>query len=228
MKIETHLHVKGGSGCAHADAKHIIEEYKNKGYDAIVVTNHYNPNCFFNYPGRDKKEKLDFFFSLYEKTYEIGKKHGIKVFYGAEITSDTESGVYQEMMLYGFDRKLLYDSDPLFCYNQKQLFELAEKNGCFLYQTHPFRDKIETGDYRYLHGAEVYNGHWQHDSRNAKAEEFAKEHNLIGLSGSDYHDLGQPIIGGIVTDCDIQNEKQLTECIFSKKFSLIIDGKVKE
>ena len=230
MKIETHLHTKGGSGCAHVTFSEVIEEYSAKGYGAIIVTNHYNPTCYFNYPGRNHKEKLDFYFSLYEKTYELGRKKGIKVFCGAEVTTDTESGQYQEMMLYGFNRKLFYDNPPLFTINQKELFTLAEKNGCFLYQTHPKRTlkngtDIELGDYRYMHGAEVFNGNKGAVNNNELAEEFAKEHNLIRLSGSDYHRYHDTITGGIITDNDIDNEGQLIDCLFNREFSLIIDGK---
>lgn len=41
-KLETHLHVAGTSPCAIADENEIARIYKEKGYNGVVYTSHYN------------------------------------------------------------------------------------------------------------------------------------------------------------------------------------------
>ena len=67
IKLETHCHSKGGSGCAHAPAEVAIEAYKMAGYGGIVITNHIHPEPYREYRGGNHKEKMDFWFSLADK-----------------------------------------------------------------------------------------------------------------------------------------------------------------
>ena len=41
-KIETHLHTTHTSKCGHLTAPVLAKAYKEAGYDAITVTDHYN------------------------------------------------------------------------------------------------------------------------------------------------------------------------------------------
>ena len=43
MKIEMHVHTSEGSSCAKAEAQEIVKAYGEAGYDAIVITNHFDP-----------------------------------------------------------------------------------------------------------------------------------------------------------------------------------------
>ena len=218
MKLETHCHSLGGSLCAKADVETIIQTYKDAGFGGIVLTNHFVEKHYINYPGQTKKEKLDFYFSLFDNLKEVGVKQGVKVFLGAEISACTS----EEYLLYGFDRSLFYDNELLFKLNQKELYEFAQKNGCFLYQAHPFRDRVKVlGDPKYMHGAESFNGHYHHVNENYKANEFCEKNHLIKMSGTDFHDVGQPVYGGIIVPDYVENEKQLTQVIFSGEYQLI-------
>lgn len=46
-KYELHCHTSEVSRCAASSAKEAVEYYKNRGYDGIVITNHYSPQTFF-------------------------------------------------------------------------------------------------------------------------------------------------------------------------------------
>ena len=81
-KVEGHLHVKGNSWCAKTNPDEIIRIYNSKGYDAIIVTNHFNVclyNDFFN--GTDE-EKLDQFFKTFDEIKASAQ--GIKIYFGVE------------------------------------------------------------------------------------------------------------------------------------------------
>ena len=220
MKIEFHCHSSGPSICADVHNDKLVLDYANAGYDAIVLVNHINWS-FNNYPGKTYREKVDYYFSAFDKIKELAKQKGIKVFFGSEIVTLTDDGVHQEFILLGFDKEFLYDHNLVNRYTQKQLFELANEHGLFMYQTHPFRVGEKTGDPRYMHGAEAFNAHYHHDNFNEKAKDFCLTHNLRMLSGNDYHHADQPLIGGAIIPDNIQNEKQLAQYLLKNQPQII-------
>lgn len=209
IKFEMHAHCAGASLCALCDIKTLIDEYKKAGYGGIVLTNHYDVYNFYNtLPAGTFIQKNDYYFSLYEQAKEYGAKQCIKVFWGAEI----RSGYGIEYILIGLDKKLFYNrSKPLFSYSQKMLFDLAETEGAFMYQTHPFRENVVCVKPNLMHGVEAFNGHFHHDNNNEKALQFANENNLIKMSGTDYHEKDQPITSCMYIPEEINDEKALAK-----------------
>ncbi len=222
IKLETHCHSLGGSGCADTAPEVIAEEYFKAGYGGIVLTNHYAGGPFESYPGENKKQKLDFYFSLVQKFRDCCAKYGIKVFYGAETRAVRKTG-YSEYMLFGFEEKFLYDNKPLFEYTQEEMFRIADKNGVFMYQTHPFREGVNVGDPNYLHGVETFNGHFHHVNNNHLALELCEKHGLIKTSGTDYHHFGQPITAGLYVPENINTNSALADYIVSGKAQMIME-----
>ena len=90
-----------------------------------------------------------------------------------------------------------------------------------MYQTHPFRDGVTVGNPEFMHGAEAFNGHFHHENHNEQAKEFCRVNGLLPLSGTDYHHDPQPVTAGIYAPDDIQDEKQLVQCIFEKNYTLV-------
>ena len=226
IKLETHCHSKGGSGCAKCEPSHILKRYKEEGYGGIVLTNHYCKRYYDTYEGETHKEKMDFYFLLYREFEKECEKNGMKSFFGAEINVASPPDTYQEFMLYGFEEKFLYDNKPLFLFTQEELFKLADKAGLLLYQTHPFRRHVFTGNPEFMHGAEAFNGHINHVNNNEAANDFCEKNNLIKLSGTDFHDPDQALTGGIFIPESVNTNAALKDYIFSGKAE-IIDGKEK-
>ena len=230
MKIETHCHT-GGSGCADGDNDLIVKKYAEKGYEGVVITNHLSAFCYeHNFSGKTHPEKIRYYYSLIEEMTEKFKKANIKSFFGMEIRIVPFAGkdYGDEFMVYGITEKMMADNKPFFTFTQKELFEFADKNGLFMYQTHPFRDGVTAGDPTLMHGAEAFNGHYHHYNHNPQAELFCEENGLIGISGTDYHHDSQPITAGIDTFYEINSESQLIDCIFKKDFTLIKDRETYE
>lgn len=72
-KYETHLHTSPVSKCARGGVKENLEYYKSLGYDGVFITNHFldgNINIEKEVPYKDK---INFYFSDFEKALEIGK-----------------------------------------------------------------------------------------------------------------------------------------------------------
>ncbi len=225
IKIETHTHTLGGSNCASVPIDKLICEYKNAGYGGIVITNHVCEGSFENYPGDTYREKLDYYFSLYYNALKIGQRLGLKIFMGAEIRAFDLSGGFMEFMVYGAEERFFYDNKPLYELTQEELFKLCDKNGLLFYQTHPFRNRIKTGDPKYMHGAECFNGHFHHVNNNEQAKLFCVQNNLIKMSGTDFHDAGQPITAGIFIPETVNDNNGLKECIFNGNYQLFEDEK---
>ena len=223
IKFEMHCHTMPSSHCAKADNQTIIRRYKEAGYGGICVTNHIVRKEYDKYPGETDREKIDFYYSIYENFKEFAKQNGIKVFIGAEI----RIGNGEEFMIFGFDKQFLYDYVPaVFTMDQKQLYDIANEKGFFLYQTHPFRDRVKIlGDPKYMHGAEIYNAHFHHTNFNEKAIEFCKVNNLIGVCGTDFHNPDQPILTAMYIPDDVNDEKAFVKCLFDRQFQLSCDEK---
>ena len=92
-----------------------------------------------------------------------------------------------------------------------------------MYQTHPFRTGVLNGNPEFMHGAESFNGHYHHANHNDLARAFCTENRLIGLSGTDFHHVDQPITAGIYLPEDIKTERQLADYYFEDKFKIIAE-----
>lgn len=224
IKLETHLHCKGGSGCSDVTYEQILEEYAFKGYKALTLTNHLSEFCFKDYPGENKKEKLSFYFSLVDGFTKKANEIGIKVFWGSEVRAVRLDGLYSEFMVYPKDRKIFYDNELLFYLTQEEMFKFCDKNEIFMYQTHPFREGVAVGNPLYVHGIEGFNGHYHHVNNNDKAMELADKFNLKIMSGSDYHHYNQPILGGIYISENIDTNEDLVNYLFNNQPKLILEG----
>ena len=179
-KTELHAHTSPVSGCSQVTPQNMVETYKNLGYSAVAITNH-----FTYQENRDKNEYIDFYLNDFEQTAKIGKEQGLKVYLGAEIRFTENCNDY---LIYGVDRKILeeiYDYLPYGLENFRKNY--AMPNSIFI-QAHPKRDGIETIDLSLLDGVEVYNMHPHHNSKIGLASLYAESGDkIIVTAGSDFH-----------------------------------------
>lgn len=175
------------------------------------------------YPGETYAEKLKFYFSLYEKFRTAALREGIRPFLGSEVRAYDAEGYFSEYLLYGVDEKFFYDNPALYALTQRELFSLAEKNGVFMVQSHPFRTGVKVGYYEYMHGVEVYNGHKYHTNRNFVAKAFAEGFGLRQTGGTDFHMTEQTPVGGIYLPENINTDRELADYLFSSQPRLIRD-----
>lgn len=226
MKLETHCHSLGGSSCATAANERLIADYTRADYGGVVITNHISKSSYEFLQGETHAKKIRYYYSLIEMLTEQFKPFNVKVFFGAEIRAAAENGGAhgEEFTVYGITEKDMFDNKPLYEFSQEELFRFAEKRGLFMYQTHPFREGVKCGNPRFMHGAEMFNGHFHHYNYNALAERFCADNNLIGLSGTDYHHDFQPITAGIYVPKRICTNEQLISYIFNNSFEKISDA----
>lgn len=180
-RTELHAHSSPASSCSEIPAEEIPVIYKDLGYDAVTIANHFS----FNYQDSEKEEVIERFFSDFEKAEKKGEEIGIKVILAAEIRFTENENDY---LIYGVTRKMMdeiYDLLPYGVDNFRRVYSMPDS--VFL-QAHPFRDGMELADPSILDGIEVFNLHPNHNSRVGIASVYAKEQGYsIITAGSDFH-----------------------------------------
>lgn len=220
-KIETHLHTKHSSKCGHLSAEELIAGYKAAGYDAIVVTDHYNRTTF-DYLGVDLKDpavdKVKAFLTGYYRMKEEGEKQGIKIFKGAELRFDESENDY---LFYGWQNDLLADPEKIFRMGIAAFSQYARPQGAIIVQAHPYRDNCTPAIACYLDGMEVRNLNPRHDSRNDRAVEYANWYGLFATAGSDCHQTPDIALTGILSEKMPDSDMAMARLLRSRRYTLI-------
>lgn len=212
MKIELHCHSGETSICGKVEAKELVRLHKEAGYDAVVVTDHYNEENVEQFTGT-AEEKITQWLQGYESMKAEGEKAGLRVFFGIEARLPDCDNDY---LLFGASPSFLYENPELHHMTLPDFYELCEKEGVLIIQAHPFRPGCHLADLSYLHGIEVCNGNPRHNSHNDLAQEIAAEHpELICTAGSDFHQV-MDIDRCPVYMEDAGSEKELAEQLKKK------------
>lgn len=219
-KIETHLHTKHTSKCGWLTAPELIAGYKAAGYDAIIVTDHYNRTTF-DYLGVDTTapgNKVKPFLEGFYRMAELGEKEGIRVFKGAELRFDESDNDY---LMFGYRDDLLAEPEDIFRMGIAGFSPIARGQGALLVQAHPYRKKNTPAIARYLDGVEVQNLNPRHESHNDQALEYARQFGLLGLAGSDCHRMEDIGVTGILTEELPSDSFGMMRLIRSRNFRLM-------
>lgn len=193
-RIELHAHTKPHSICSEIPPEKLVDIYTEKGYDGIVVTNHfmgYNLHKDGEYLlGETKEERLKYYLSGYSETKEAGEKLGLKVYLGLEIRFSKENE--NDYLIYGVDEEIVSACYDNFREDLAYFRENVPLPKSVIVQAHPFRDGMELINPELLDGVETFNMHPGHNQRTGFACRYARENNLkIRTAGSDFHHLNR-------------------------------------
>ena len=209
-KYETHLHTSPVSECALATVEEQLTFYKSLGYDGVFITNHFldgNINI-----GRDKsyEERLNFYCSDYEKGLEIGKKIGIKVFFGVELSYKGT-----DFLVYGLDKEWFLAHPEIMEMTKRKELQFMMESGALVIQAHPYREAFYIDHIRLfprsVHGIEIINAN-RPDKENEIAKLYADHYHLLHFAGSDNH-VGEklPKLAGVCCKEPISSEQEFVD-----------------
>lgn len=204
-KYETHLHTSGVSACSRADVREQMEFYKELGYDGIFITNHFVDGNGLCNGMKDYNEKIEFFFTDFEKAKELEKEIGIKVFCGVEMT---HGGT--DFLVYGPDKKWYLDHPVIENMEKSEELPYLRSHGALVVQAHPFREDRWIDHIRLyprcVDGIEIINAN-RGDFENGMAKHYAESYGLLKLAGSDNHaGKMQKNLAGMMSAVPIENE----------------------
>ncbi len=184
-KYEMHVHTSPVSGCAYADVRETLEYYKELGYDGVFITNHFlDGNIGIDYD-ESYENKINFYFSDYEKGLIIGEEIGIKVFLGIEISYKGT-----DFLVYGLGKDWFLAHPEIMDMKMSDKLSLLRKNGAFLAQAHPYREANYIDHIRLfprsVDAVEVVNA-CRTKLENEMAHIYAQSYGLLEMAGSDNH-----------------------------------------
>lgn len=216
-KYEMHCHTNMVSRCGRVHPKEIAKLYKEKGYNGIVLTDHYSPMTWRKASHLVKPQlATDFYLSAY---YEMKKYEddNFTVLFGMELR---HYGTANDYLIYGIEPDWFAKQGNLMKLMEKDVYKLMHDAGFLVYQAHPFRPCITRCDPKYIDGVEIYNGKTKKEL-NDKAYEWAKTNNKLMVSGSDFHKPEHLARGGIITSTKITNNQDLLKVLKNQDFEMI-------
>lgn len=192
--LETHFHTAETSPCGKVPAADGIRLYAKHGYQAVVVTDHFQTGWF------ERREELSWsgrvarWLDGYHKAHQAGVAWGVRVILGMEFTFP---GTRDDILVYGLTEDRILANPDMHRLGPAGLSRLAQRENLLLVQAHPYRPYISQVYTELVHGLEVFNGNPRHQSDNRKAALQAADRGWVALSGSDFHQLDDVARGGI-------------------------------
>ena len=219
FKYETHLHTYPVSRCASADVIDVLMLYKELGYDGVFVTNHFIDGNFNMETDASYEDKINFYFSDYEKGKKAEKEVGIKVFCGVE---STYGGT--DFLIYGLDKEWFLSHPEIMDMKKSEQLQFFMDNGALVIQAHPFREAGYIDHIRLfprcVHGVEIINAS-NKDEINELAKIYAKHYDLIEFAGSDKHGIKKKgRLAGVCSDTPVFSEKEFVEKVMNREMSV--------
>ncbi len=185
-RIELHAHTSPVSPCAECSPEEVVEAYYKKGYDAIVITNHY---ANFLMMEESQKEAVDRYLVDYNRAKTKGDECGLTVILGVEYRFAESQN---DFLIYGVDREIL---ETLYDYRNVEIEDFKKEvtfPDSVMIQAHPFRNGNSPCDPSLIDGIETFNMHPGHNANIGFAVRHAYENNIpIMTAGSDFHHKGE-------------------------------------
>jgi len=224
MLFDLHVHTANISSCARSPYDEMVDSFIKAGYSGVVLTNHYNFLYTKEYGGKyDKKDYPKIFIEEFFKAKDYGKERGLEVLFGVEVAISLPKCPYAEFLFYGLTPQEFLRYADMYEYDQKGLFEVANKENALLIQAHPFRS--EQGhmphDPKLLHGVEI-NCHARFLRNEDKVTALANENNLLITCGSDYHVDFQAGSAGVDFFDKPKDEKDLANKIRRGEYKIFV------
>lgn len=233
MKFEMHAHTSEGSSCAKVPAVEVVRAYAHAGFDGIVITNHYGEaivdgrdygdDVWYGF-GKMPQERYEGYMKGWRRASEEGKKLGIRVLLGMELT--LTQGI-EDFLLYGISEDFVLRHSDIYKLPLGDVYELCQKEGILIIQAHPCRaghpewgsPDCRLQEARYLDGVEL-NQVQDHNNQNEKVREWIKAHpDKLVIAGSDYHKPHNVGYGWIETQGDIETMADLVKCLKDRSYT---------
>ena len=217
-KYELHCHTSDVSLCASSGAADAVKFYKERGFDGIVITDHYSPQTFLLHRALMPQKYINHYMKGYRRALEAAGDD-FTVLLGCEVRF---LFTIDDFLIYGVDEEFLKGAGNMLLMYLRRLYKLCDSRGLILLEAHPFRKMRFRHNPRYLHGCEIFNGKDYGTEANVKAKRWADECNFrIRTSGGDFHNRNNTVPGGIITTEPIKTNEDLLRILRSGNYKII-------
>ena len=228
-KYDLHVHTSACSCCAVSTPEEQVKAYAEKGYNGIVITDHFI--CGYNGTPIPRelpwKKRVDMYYKAYERAAKAAEEYeSFRAFFGAEYSY---AGGH-DILFYGLKKEFLCKHPEIEDMSVEDMCKLLQSAGCIVVQAHPFRDRAYNDhsvqpELYCADGAEIFNS-CNFDEENRQALEYALNNNKIMTSGGDIHNAKDERIGlsGIFTDNQVESIDELVDILKSGNYSLCVKG----
>lgn len=218
-KIELHAHTSPCSPCSELPPAEFIARLKDKGYDAVVVTNHFFPWG----PFMKTEDPVGTYLADFEEAKRIGEEEGITVLLGAEFRFEENNNDY---LVFGVDEAFLRETVKRFDLTFREFYEIYHAENRLICQAHPFRNGIVVMDGAHMDGVEAFNMHPGHNSRICTSTQYADAENIPILTiGTDLHHRGHEGCAALRAKTLPKNNDELVALLRSKDYVFEIAGR---
>jgi len=200
---ETHLHTCEASACGKVHGEDYIPYMLEKGYNGIIVTDHFFNGNTCVPEDLPWKERVEIYCSGYERALKASEGTDLKVMFGVEYNFWKD-----EYLLYGIDKEWLLNNECIMEMTRHELFEAVHKAGGLMIQAHPFRERDYLTDIKLTptacDGIEVYNAA-NKANMNALGFEYCSKLGLPMTAGSDIHFFHDNAMGGMLFETKLES-----------------------
>ncbi len=209
VRTELHAHTSPASGCSDIPFDIIPGIYKDKGFSALTITNHFIPKD----TNLNKYDYIEYYMNDFLKAKKIGEELGINVIFGVEYRLFENVNDY---LIYGVDKN---DLEELFDRAESTIedFYAAFKNDKrVIIQAHPMRNNVSATVH--TDGYEVFNMHPGHNQRPALAAKLLENKDMLITCGSDFHHFGHEATVSALFKTLPEDSFHLAELLKSKEY----------
>ncbi len=219
FKTELHAHTNPVSRCSQIPAENVVRNYAEIGCDAVVITNHLNPD----WQEGDLAENARRYLSDFYLAREWGDKLGVNVILGVEVRF-TEN--FNDYLVYGVEPA---DIETIISFIDKGIraFYRGFKNDRnIILQAHPFRKNMELAPLDSIDGIESFNCHPGHNSAIGFAAKYARDNQLIVSGGTDYHHEGHHGMCFARSKVELRDSYDVADMLKSRDYLFDISGSI--
>lgn len=216
---ELHMHTSDTSRCGRSPAADMVAAYKQKGFTGVVVTDHLMNVQSHAEPETDWNRRVEKQLAGYYAALEAGKKLGLTVYCGWELTYQDNA---EDYLTLGLSPQFLYDHPWLERYDIERYRDAVHAAGGILVRAHPYRrawyiKKPYVEREGIADAIEVFNGGNSSQEENDMALAYAQKHNMPMTGGSDVHHVDETARGYISLEKKAESYAELCEAIRTGK-----------
>lgn len=212
-KTELHVHTSPVSRCSEVPPQEAVRLYLEAGCNTITVTNHLNPEWTV--------DRVDEYLSGYYDTKAAAEGTPINVVLGVEIRFTENDNDY---LVYGVEEREIADMIRLIHEGIVAFYKAMKNENNLILQAHPFRNGMVLAPIDSIDGIETMNMHPGHNSRVARACQYAHENRLIVSGGTDFHHVGHQGMCLMRTEERIGDSFSVARILKSKNYLFDMNG----